>query len=80
MVDPDVAVEGVMDLVVFGDEFNLVIDYKTDMFRNPEMHRRQVCTYVKVAEDLFGKKCYGTLFYLRDGSTPGFWDRDGNPV
>lgn len=78
--DPDVAVEGVMDLVVFGDEFNLVIDYKTDMFRNPEMHRRQVCTYVKVAEDLFGKKCYGTLFYLRDGSTPGFWDRDGKPV
>ena len=75
--DPDVVVEGVMDLVVFGDDFNLVIDYKTDMFRNPEIHRRQVLTYVKVAEDLFGKKCYGTLFYLRDGSTPGFWDRDG---
>ena len=79
-IDPDVVVEGVMDLLVFGDDFNLVIDYKTDMFRNPEMHRAQVMTYVKVAEDLFGKKCYGTLFYLRDGSSPGFWDRDGNPV
>ena len=78
--NPDVAVEGVMDLVVFGDEFNLVIDYKTDKFRNPEIHRKQVQTYVKVAEDLFGKKCYGTLFYLRDGSSPGFWDKDGKPV
>ncbi|MBQ5365220.1 MAG: hypothetical protein IIU49_04030, partial [Spirochaetales bacterium] len=75
--DADVAVEGVMDLVVFGDDFNLVIDYKTDMFKDPEIHRRQVQTYVRVAEEVFGKKCYGTLYYLRDGSSPGFWDRDG---
>ena len=78
--DPDVVVEGVMDLLVFGDDHNLVIDYKTDMFLNPDIHRAQVLTYVRVAEELFGKKCYGTLFYLRDGITPGFWDRNGNPV
>ena len=77
-VDHDVVVEGVIDLVVFGDDCNLVVDYKTDRFRNPEIHREQVRTYIRVAEELFGKKCLGTLFYLRDGSVPGFWDRDGN--
>ena len=76
--DAEVVIEGVIDLVVFGDDFNLVVDYKTDLLRDPEIHRAQVLTYVRVAEELFGKKCYGTLFYLRDGSTPGFWDRDGN--
>ena len=76
--DPDVAVEGVMDLLVFGDEYNLVIDYKTDLVMDPELHRSQILTYIKVAQDLFGKRCYGTLFYLRDGSSPGFWDESGN--
>ncbi|MBP5162925.1 MAG: UvrD-helicase domain-containing protein [Spirochaetales bacterium] len=76
--DPDLAVEGVMDLLVRGDEYNLVIDYKTDLVMDPELHRSQVLTYIKVAKDLFGKRCYGTLFYLRDGSSPGFWDEDGN--
>ena len=75
--DPDVVVEGVMDLLVFGDDYNLVIDYKTDQVMDPEVHRSQVLTYIKVAEDLFGKKCYGTLFYLRSGSSPGFWDKSG---
>ncbi|MBR4477653.1 MAG: PD-(D/E)XK nuclease family protein, partial [Spirochaetales bacterium] len=76
--DPDVAVEGVMDLLVFGEDYNLVIDYKTDLVMDPELHRSQVLTYIKVAQDLFGKRCYGTLFYLRDGSSPGFWDESGN--
>ena len=76
--DTDVVVEGVIDLFVSGDDFNLVVDYKTDRFRDPELHRAQVLTYIRVAEELFGNKCLGTLFYLRDGSTPGFWDRDGN--
>ena len=76
--DPDVAVEGVIDLLVLGDDYNLVIDYKTDLVMDPEVHRSQVLTYIKVAEDLFeGKPCYGTLFYLRSGSSPGFWDKSG---
>ena len=77
--DTEVVIEGVIDLVVFGDDFNLVVDYKTDLLKDPEIHRAQVLTYIRVAEELFGKKCYGTLFYFRDGCTPGFWDRDGNP-
>ena len=76
----DVAVEGVMDLIVFGDDYNLVVDYKTDRTKAPLIHKKQITTYVKVAEQLFGKKCYGVLYYLRDGSLGDFWDEDGNAV
>ncbi len=78
--DDDVAIEGVVDLLVFGDDYNLVVDYKTDSFRKPQEHKIQVQTYVKVAEQLYGKKCYGTLFYLRDGNISDVWDRNGEVV
>ncbi len=76
----DVAVEGVIDLLVMGEDYNLVVDYKTDVFKNPEVHKAQVLTYIKVAEDLFKKRCLGTLFYLRDGSTSVLWDREGREL
>ncbi len=77
---PEVALEGVMDLLVLGEDYNLVVDYKSDSFRNPEEHRMQILSYVRVAEQLYGRRCYGTLYYLRDGSLGGFWDSDGNEV
>ncbi|MBR2282515.1 MAG: PD-(D/E)XK nuclease family protein, partial [Spirochaetales bacterium] len=77
---PDVALEGVIDLLVLGDGYNLVVDYKSDSIRNPEEHRMQILAYIKVAEQIYGKRCYGTLYYLRDGSLGGFWDKKGNPV
>ncbi len=77
---PDAAVEGVIDLLVLGEDFNLVVDYKSDSIRNPEEHRIQVLSYVKVAEQIYGKRCYGTLYYLRDGSLGGYWDGNGNEV
>ena len=36
--------------------------------------------YIKTATDIYNKPCYGTLFYLRDGSLEPFWDLDGNIV
>ena len=76
----DVAVEGVMDLLVMGEKTNLVVDYKTDIVRNPEIHKTQVLSYVKVAEEIFSKPCLGVLFYLRNSSTGPIWDRNGNCV
>ena len=77
---PDVAVEGVIDLLVLGENVNLVVDYKTDSIRDPDRHKTQVQTYVKVAEQIFQKPCLGTLFYLRDASTGPVWDREGRCV
>lgn len=73
----DVALEGVIDLLVLGDRYNLVVDYKTDRFKNPQVHKRQIVTYVNVAQQLFGKPCFGVLYYLRDGSLGEFWDCEG---
>ena len=76
----DVALEGVIDLLVLGDNTNLVVDYKTDSIKDPDSHKAQVLAYVKVAEQIFKRPCLGTLFYLRDSSTGPVWDRDGNCV
>lgn len=59
------AVEGVIDLIVFGEKENLVVDYKTDRVKNPEAHRSQLTSYISAAEDIYGKPCRGALFYLR---------------
>ncbi len=78
--NPDIAVEGVIDLLVEGDDCNLVVDYKTDALKNPGIHRHQLTTYVRVAEELTGKKCRGVLYYLRDGSLGPVWDREGKEI
>lgn len=73
----DVAVEGVIDLLVFGEKANLVVDYKTDTMKDPDSHKTQILSYIKVTEDIFRKPCHGVLFYLRDSSTGPVWNRDG---
>ena len=74
----DVVMEGVIDLLVEGEDYNLVVDYKTDRVKAPQIHKRQITTYVKVARQLYKKNCYGVLYYLRDGSLSEFWDSEGN--
>ncbi|MBO6001178.1 MAG: UvrD-helicase domain-containing protein [Spirochaetales bacterium] len=74
----EVALEGVIDLLVFGEKENLVVDYKTDTIKDPDVHKAQVLSYIKVAEDIFKKPCQGILFYLRDSSTGPIWNSDGS--
>ena len=74
----DLVMEGVIDLLVEGEDYNLIVDYKTDKVKAPLMHKSQIVTYVNVASQIFGKKCYGVLYYLRDGSLGEFWDSEGN--
>ena len=80
-IAPGMAVEGVIDLVVLGKDFNLVVDYKSDSFKDPEEHKIQILSYIKVVKDLYpDKECYGTLYYLREGKTESFWNLDGEEV
>ena len=75
------AVAAVVDLVVFSSDYNLVIDYKSDRAMDPEYHKKQVTGYVRAMEELYEKKCYGTLYYMRDDSAIApFWDSSGSPV
>lgn len=76
----DSILEGVIDLIVFKDDYNLIIDYKTDRTKNITDHKAQVVQYVKTASDIYKKPCYGTLFYLREREIEPFWDKDGNII
>ncbi len=78
--DSDSVLEGVIDLIVFKDDYNLIIDYKTDRTKNITDHKAQVVQYVKTASDIYKKPCYGTLFYLREREIEPFWDKDGNII
>lgn len=72
--------EGSADLVVFGDEWNLVVDYKTDSYMNEDVHRAQITAYAKAMEDLYKKKCLAILLYIRGFRESTYLDSSGNPV
>lgn len=74
----EAAAEGVADLVVFLDDYILVIDYKTDASRRENAHKVQLTTYVKAIEEIYGRRCLGTICYLRDLTPEPFIDKDGN--
>ena len=76
----DMIAEGSIDLVVFADDYNLVIDYKSDREMVPDYHKGQIVSYLKAAESLYEKKCYGVLLYLRSMEAGPFWDSSGNII
>ncbi len=72
--------EGFVDLLVFGDEYNLVVDYKTDRVMNESVHMGQITAYASAMEDLYKKKCFSVLLYVRGWRRSTVVDRDGNAV
>ena len=76
----DMIAEGSIDLIVFADDYNLIIDYKSDREMVPDYHKGQIVSYLKAAESLYEKKCYGVLLYLRSMETGPFWDSSGNII
>ena len=72
--------EGSIDLLVLGNDYNLVVDYKSDREMNPDFHKGQISAYIKAAEGMLGKKCYGVLLYLRSMESGPFWDSEGKVI
>jgi ATP-dependent exoDNAse (exonuclease V) beta subunit len=69
----EVAVEGAIDLLVETPEEMVVIDFKTDLYRNPEAHIRQVMTYLQAVERLYGKRARGCVTFLRHCGGETWW-------
>lgn len=64
----NVIVEGIIDLLCVKDGEAVIVDYKTDHYRNPETHRKQLEYYKKAVESIYpGYKVSAFLFYLRSG-------------
>ena len=76
----DGVAEGAADLVVFSDDFNLVVDYKTDRFMDENVHRSQIMAYAEALEDLYKKKCFAVLLYVRGWKVSTPLDKSGKPV
>ncbi len=78
--DDDLVMIGQADLIVYKDSYNLIIDYKSDRVKRPEVHLGQLVSYAKAIEEISGKKCYSLLCYLRDFSTGPIWNSNGDIV
>ena len=72
--------EGSADLLVFGYDYNLVVDYKTDRYKDESMHKGQITAYAEAMEDLYKKKCLAVLLYIRGMTEGTFLDKNGNEV
>ena len=75
-----IVVEGSVDLLIHDDDRLVVVDYKTDRVRAPEMHKAQVVKYAGAIEDIYGKRCFCCILYVRDWSRSTLWDRNGSEV
>ena len=76
----DVVLIGSADLVVFSDDYNLVVDYKSDRYRSPDIHKGQLTLYAEAIEKLYGKPCYAIVCYLRDFSSGPLWNKSGEAI
>lgn len=76
----DMVLEGSADLLLSYEKYNLIVDYKTDAHKSPEIHKGQLTRYAKALTDLTKKPCYGIVCYVRDFSEGPVWDASGEEV
>ena len=76
----DAVKEGSVDLLVFGEEYNLAVDYKTDAYMDESMHIGQITAYAEAMEAIYGKKCLAVLLYIRGMKQGTFFDKNGKAV
>lgn len=60
-----VVVEGAIDLLVTLPDRQFVVDFKTDAIREPEVHERQVRTYMEAIHRIYSVPVAGTICFLR---------------
>lgn len=70
----EVVVEGSVDLLVELDDEILVIDFKTDRYRHPEVHRPQVETYMQAMHRIYGRPVRGCVTFLRSCGSVLWWE------
>ncbi len=65
--DPDgpLLVRGKIDLLLLFPEEVRIIDFKTDRTLLPERHGLQIALYCQAAQELFGRRATGWLYYVR---------------
>ncbi len=71
---------GSADLVVFKKDHNLVVDYKSDRYYDPDFHKSQLISYAKAMESIYSKPCLCQVFYLRSMAPGPLWTSDGSLI
>lgn len=69
-----VVVEGSVDLLIKRKDHYLVVDFKTDRFRDEEVHRFQLQTYMQAMARIHQCPVKGCVVYLRDVQNIVVWE------
>lgn len=69
-----ILVEGFIDLLVTLPDRQYVVDFKTDSFYEPEVHERQIRTYMEAMHRIYGLPVYGTVCFLRRPGGEVWWE------
>jgi ATP-dependent exoDNAse (exonuclease V) beta subunit len=74
-IGENLVVEGFIDLLIEDKEHNyIVVDFKTDKFRNPEIHEKQLSTYITAVKRLHPNSgVTGCVVYLRSKDKEYFY-------
>jgi len=60
-------VNGQIDLLIEKENELIIVDFKTDRYRDPEEYTVQLFLYRQAAEEIYNKPAISYLFYLREG-------------
>lgn len=69
-----VLVEGFVDLLVTLPNRQYVVDFKTDAVREPEIHERQIRTYMEAMHRISGLPVSGAVCFLRRPGGETWWE------
>ncbi|MGE4453373.1 MAG: UvrD-helicase domain-containing protein [Sphaerochaeta sp.] len=69
-----VVAEGSIDLLVKQNDAYLVIDFKTDRWRDETVHRFQIETYMQAVQRIHDRPVKGCVVYLRDPDQVLIWE------
>ncbi len=60
-------INGQVDMIIEKDDEVIVIDFKTDLYKNPAEYAAQLTVYREAVSGIYGKPVKSFLFYLREG-------------
>jgi len=70
----DLAVNGIVDLLLRYEDHITIVDFKTDRFQDPELHERQLAIYTSAMRKLYEMDVKSVLCYVRQSGMEWWYE------
>lgn len=72
--DRNEVMEGIVDLLCVSKDKVVIVDYKTDKYKDTSTHKDQLQMYTKAMSVIYRRKVEAYLFYVRSGESEKLFD------